>query len=242
MIDVRDVRVRYGEVTALDGLSMHVERNSTCAVIGPSGCGKTTLLYTLCGLVRPCAGSVAVNGRPLAGVRRKTALILQDYGLLPWKTAWENIAFVLQTRGLSRREIGQNVSGLLQSLDLTDCAGRLPGELSGGQKQRVAIARALALEPDLLLMDEASSALDALTRESLHDLLLKTFRERPLTLLVVTHNIEEAAFLGQRILVMHRGAIRHEIGNPCFGEAEIRDSPAYYELCRKVRGCLRADA
>lgn len=176
--------------------------------------------------------------KELKGVRKKTALILQDYGLLPWKNALGNITFALESGGLRKEAARARGMAVLEELDMAAFAHRLPAELSGGQKQRVGIARALALEPDLLLMDEASSALDAMTKESLHDLILDIYRKNPVTIVIVTHNIEEAVFLGQRILIMKDGKIEHDLDNPCFGDEKIRGKLKFYEYCIKVRGLL----
>ncbi len=238
MIEVNNLRVCYGQERALDHFSLNIEENTTCAIIGESGCGKTTLLYALAGLLRPLSGTIDIAGEPLKAVRKKTSLILQDYGLLPWKTVWDNIAFPLKARGFSLDEIKARVSSTLQSLGIKECEKKFPGELSGGQKQRVAIGRAIVLEPDLLLMDEASSALDAMTKEHIQNLLLKIYKAHPLTLVLVTHNIEEAVFLGQKIVVMDKGKIKHILQNPYFGTEDDRNSPAFYLMVMQVRKCL----
>ena len=238
MVDVRGADVYYGREKALSGLSLSVEKGRTCAVIGPSGCGKTTLLYTLAGIMKPSSGTVKIGGKPLTGVRRETSLILQDFGLLPWKSVYENIAFPLRCRGDGRCAADEKVSRLMTSMGLTGQAGKFPGQLSGGQKQRVAIARSLALEPDLLLLDEPSSALDAITREHIQNLVLDIYRERLLTMIIVTHNIEEAVFLGQRIAIMGKGIIRDMVDNPCFGRKDSRDSIDFYKFCIEVRKLL----
>jgi len=238
MIDLNGIDVWYGEEKAVDGVSLHIDRNSTCAIIGPSGCGKTTILYTLAGLVKPACGTVCIDGEEVRSVRRNTGLILQNYGLLPWKTVWDNIAFPLKSRGFSKLDIKKNVESILSQLDILQYAGKYPDELSGGQRQRVAIGRTLALKPDLLLMDEASSALDAMTKENLQNLVLDIFLREKLTLLLVTHNIEEAVFLGQKIVVMKKGKIVNTIENPCFGSRELRDQLIFYETCLKVRKML----
>ncbi|WP_071396292.1 ABC transporter ATP-binding protein [Bacillus tuaregi] len=238
MIKVEQLDVRYGEEKALDNISLTMKKNTTYAIIGPSGCGKTTLLYTLAGLITPASGSIFVNKEKLAGIRKNTGLILQDYGLLPWKTVWDNIAFPLKTRGLHKSEIQAKVTSILDSLGMLPFGKKLPGELSGGQKQRVAIARTLALEPDLLLMDEASSALDAMTKEHIQNLILNTYKQREITLVMVTHNIEEAVFLGQNIIVMSKGKIRHIIENPHFGAVDLRNQLEFYKICLEVRKWL----
>lgn len=235
MIEIRDLEVAYEQDVALKQLNMSVVAGETCAVIGPSGCGKTTLLYALAGLVQPQSGEIAIAGAPLTGLRQGTGLILQDYGLLPWKTVFDNLAFPLKARGIARDEAKTRVNAMLEDLGLESLGHRLPGELSGGQKQRVAIGRTLVLEPDLLLMDEASSALDALTKERIQELVLKAHKARGFTLVVVTHNIEEAAFLGQRIFIMSQGHITSVLENPHFGESDFRDHPSFFELSQKIR-------
>ena len=238
MIKAKNICVKYGDTVAIDGMNLDIQKNTTCAVLGPSGCGKTTLLYTLAGLKGLSKGTLSVGEKELKGVRKKTALILQDYGLLPWKNALGNITFALESGGLRKEAARARGMAVLEELDMAAFAHRLPAELSGGQKQRVGIARALALEPDLLLMDEASSALDAMTKESLHDLILDIYRKNPVTIVIVTHNIEEAVFLGQRILIMKDGKIEHDLDNPCFGDEKIRGELKFYEYCIKVRGML----
>lgn len=238
MIQIEDLRIAYGAEAALDGLTLAVAAGTTCAVIGASGCGKTTLLYALAGLIHPGRGQIDIDGQPLSGIRPATSLVLQDLGLLPWKTAYQNIAFALAARGCAPLERNERVQSMLQSLGIADCADKYPSELSGGQKQRVAISRALVLEPDLLLLDEPSSALDALTRERIQDLILSAWQAHPITLVLVTHNIEEAVYLGQQIVVMADGRIRQTIMNPCFGREHLRDDLAFYQTCLLVRRAL----
>ncbi len=242
MIEVDRLRVSYGTETALQDVSFSVERRASCAVIGPSGCGKTTLLYALAGLLKPDEGRIRIDGAPLEAIRPATGLILQEYGLLPWKTVRDNIAFPLRSRGLDRHRRRERTDAILGDLGIGDQSDKFPGELSGGQRQRVAIGRALALEPDLLLMDEASSALDAMTRERIQNLVLGIFRKRPVTLLLVTHSIEEAVLLGGSILVMAQGRIRSRVDNPCFGLPDARDAQAFHDLCRIIRRELHETA
>lgn len=242
MIEVKNIDVCYGLEKALDKLSLSIEKNTTCAVIGSSGCGKTTLLYTLAGIIKPTSGNIFIAGEELNGIRKDTGLILQDYGLLPWKTVWDNIAFPLKSRGFKKFEINDKVFHTLKSLGMEEYAKKLPGELSGGQKQRVAIGRTLALEPDLLLMDEASSALDAITKEHIQNLILNIYKEKKVTLVMVTHNIEEAVFLGQKIIVMGDGKINHIIDNPYFGDENLRNNLEFYKVCLEVRKWLNEEA
>lgn len=242
MIEVKNLGVSYGEERALDNFSLSIEKNTTCAVIGESGCGKTTLLYALAGIIKPKSGSITISGQELNNVRKSTSLILQDYGLLPWKTAWDNIAFPLRARGFIKDEVNAKVSFVLKNLGIEECADKFPGELSGGQKQRVAIGRAIVLEPDLLLMDEASSALDAITKEHLQNLILNIYKEQKITLVMVTHNIEEAVFLGQKIVVMDKGKIRYILQNTYFGTEDYRNNLEFYKMCMQVRTWLNDEA
>ncbi|MFQ5692711.1 MAG: ABC transporter ATP-binding protein, partial [Nitrospinota bacterium] len=192
MIEVEDLCFAYGDQPVLENVSLRVPAGGGLAVIGPSGCGKTTLLYNLAGLRRPAAGRVRIGGAEVQGPRGKTAVILQDYGLFPWKTVTENAALGLRIRGVPSRERGRRVGAILEELGIAEVADRYPHQLSGGQRQRVAIARALALDPDLLIMDEPFSSLDALTREAHQNLLLSLWREKGVTLVLVSHSIEEA--------------------------------------------------
>jgi NitT/TauT family transport system ATP-binding protein len=226
-----------GPVEALGGLDLEVSPGESVAVIGPSGCGKSTLLYAAAGLVPLAAGRVLTHGQPVDGPRRDTALILQDYGLFPWRTVLANAALGLALRGVPRLEAEARAEEVLDRLGLSGLERRWPAQLSGGQRQRVAIARALALEPDLLLMDEPFSSLDALTREDLQDATLTLWRGGRLALVLVTHSIEEAVFLGRRIVVLSQrpGSVAHVIDNPRMGRTDYRTDEAFYAISREVR-------
>lgn len=238
MIQVRNLGVNFGSETVLENINLDIPKNTTCAIIGPSGCGKTTLLYTLAGLLFPCEGQVLINGEELKGIRKDTGVILQNGGLLPWKNAWNNVSLGLKARKQDKETIHQKVTSILEELDISEHKNKFPAQLSGGQKQRIAIARTLVLKPDLLLLDEASSALDAITKEHLQNLILKILKKDPTTLVLVTHSIEEAVFLGQKIVVMRRASIKHVIENPYFGDENIRMKADYYNICLEVRKWL----
>jgi ABC-type nitrate/sulfonate/bicarbonate transport system ATPase subunit len=222
------------------GFSWRAGPGDAWAIIGPSGCGKSTLLYLLAGLRRPRGGHIAVAGEALAGPRAATGLILQDYGLLPWLTARDNVGLGLRIRGLPGHRASAVVSAWLERLGLREAAARYPSQLSGGQRQRVAIARTLALEPDLLLMDEPFSSLDAISREDLQDLTLSLGIEGQATTVLVTHNIEEAAYLARRILVLPRPPIARAavIENPGGGRLEYRREAAYLAVCDQIRQAI----
>jgi NitT/TauT family transport system ATP-binding protein len=246
-VSVRGAEVVYrglsGSVAALGGLDLELADGEPVAVIGPSGCGKSTLLLALAGLVKLTAGTVSVAGEAVREPRLRSALILQDFGLLPWKTVTHNVALGLEIRGIAAAEQAQRVEKALARVGLTSFARAFPGELSGGMRQRVAVARALALEADLLLMDEPLSALDALTREDLQGLLLEIWRQRRHTAVLVTHSIEEAVFLGRRIVVLTERPARVAavLANPEMGDPAYRNAPDFYRRCAEVRRLLTGE-
>ncbi len=195
---VSDVSKVYGpagsHTFALDRLSLDVPTGQLCCLVGASGCGKTTLLNLIAGLDSPQNGTISIEGRP--------ALLFQDSALFPWLSARNNIELALRLRGVPKRERGTRADELLQVIHLEDFGDRLPHELSGGMRQRVALARALAQEASVLLMDEPFGALDAITRDILHDELERLWMQTGLTILFVTHNVREAVRLGDRIHVL----------------------------------------
>lgn len=225
---------------ALAGIDLAIEPGEPIALIGPSGCGKSTLLKVISGLRIPDAGEVTVAGERLKSPRRKTALILQDYGLLPWKTVLDNAALGLTIAGVARSEAGQRARAALETVGLVEFERAYPAELSGGMAQRLAIARAIALDADLVLMDEPLSALDSLTREDLQGVLLDLWRERGHAQVLVTHSIEEAALLGRRIVIMtpRPGRIHTIVDNPGMGSREYRSSAEYFAVCARLRALL----
>lgn len=243
-VDIQALSVTYEgvdrRVDALNALDLAIADGEPIAIIGPSGCGKSTLLLATAGLVAPTAGSARVAGEPVTGPRLHTALILQDFGLLPWKTVMHNAALGLEIRRVPAAERARRVAEALERVGLAEFAGAYPGELSGGMRQRLAVARALALEADLMLMDEPLSALDALTREDLQGLLLDIWRQRGHTSVLVTHSIEEAVYLGRRVVVLtpRPGRVAAIVENPAMGDAGFRDTPAFYERCAELRRLL----
>jgi ABC-type nitrate/sulfonate/bicarbonate transport system ATPase subunit len=226
-------------------------RGEAWTVIGPSGCGKSTLLALLAGLLLPQQGQVCVDGQPLERPRPRTGLIIQDYGLLPWATVRENARLGLRVRNFygpdSVHAPGDytrtlEVDPWLERLGLLPFADQFPGQISGGQRQRTAIARTLALQPDLLLMDEPFSSLDAPTRESLQRLVLDLWQESGLTIITVTHAIEEAAVLGKKILLLSQppNVSATVIESPNILQPGYRESQEYYDLCHELRARLEA--
>ncbi len=246
MIQVRDLAASYSEKGSkkiiFEALSFDVASGVPLSVIGPSGCGKTTLLYLLSGLKKPEKGEILFRGEPLNGHRREIALVLQHYGLLPWKTVFQNASLGLRIRGYSKKEAREIVFPILQELTMDHLLDRFPNQLSGGEKQRVAIARALALRPSLLLLDEPFSSLDAFTREHLQNLILSICRQRKLGLVHVTHSIEEAVFLGEKALVMNEGGYDLLSLNGLSmdeRDSEYRKSALFHQYCNLLRDHLK---
>lgn len=244
-LELRGVTQRYGgaqdETVALSGMDLRVEAGESVALLGPSGCGKSTSLLIACGLRRPSEGSVLVDGAPLREPRLETGLILQDFGLMPWKTVEQNAALGLQVRRVAKRERVRRAHEALRRVGLEAFAKAYPSELSGGMRQRLAMARVLACDIDLLLMDEPLSALDALLREEMQNMLKSCWREAGYAQVIVTHSIEEAVFLGQRIVVMapRPGRVAAVLDNPEASCDGWRDAPLFFERCRAIRAVLR---
>ena len=193
---------RTGTVTALDDISLEVPDASFACIVGASGCGKSTLLNIMAGLVRPSAGTVTVDGRPVEGPGADRGMVFRSYTLYPWLRVRENVEFGPSLRGVSAGERRKVSDQLLREMKLSDFARAYPRELSGGMKQRVAIARALANDPQVLLMDEPFGALDALTRSSAQRFLTGIWEQHRRTIAFVTHDIDEAIFLGDTVFVM----------------------------------------
>ncbi|KAA3518788.1 ABC transporter ATP-binding protein [Agrobacterium vitis] len=194
---------RSGQTEALRDVSFEVARHEFLAILGPSGCGKSTLLRMIAGLLAPSSGSLQVFGHPVIEPRDDIGIVFQKPTLLPWATVEDNVLFPARhKRGRVSAEERQRAGELLRMVGLEGFASRLPDELSGGMQQRVGIARALLMDPDILLMDEPFSALDALTREVMGFDLLRIFTQRPKTVVFITHSVNEAALLADRVLVM----------------------------------------
>ena len=257
MIHIRSLTFAYpGGSPVFESFNWEVSSRDAWAVLGPSGCGKTSLLYLLSGLLRPATGEVLIQGTKLLRPRPRTGLILQDYGLLPWATVEQNVALGWTVRrfyGPDERHApadeplesgAEHMEQWLERLGLDSLRSQFPHQLSGGQRQRTAIARTLSLGPDLLLMDEPFASLDAPTREALQDTILALRRERALTTVAVTHAIEEAAILGEHILLLSAPPNREAviIHNPDFRREDFRGSNAYQALCNRLRTALEEAA
>ncbi|MBI5959631.1 MAG: ATP-binding cassette domain-containing protein [Chloroflexi bacterium] len=256
MIEIENLTFRYGtrSTPVFDRFNWQVAPGEMWSIIGASGCGKTTLLTLIAGLRRAASGTIRVGGTVIHRPRPETGLILQDYGLLPWATVWDNVALGLRvrrfygpdgthaprTQALSRRAARGMVEEWLSRLNIEDQRDKFPGAISGGQRQRTAIARTLALQPDVLLMDEPFSSLDAPTREDLQRLILQLRAEMNLTSVIVTHAIEEAAMLGRQILVLGQppNTTPVIVSNPGAGTYGYRGTTDFLEKCTELRRLL----
>ena len=210
-IRIRQLTKRFGAVTALRGLDLTIDAGELFFLLGPSGCGKTTLLRMVAGLETPSAGTIEVART--GGNRPVNAMIFQQESLFPWKTVWDNVEFALKMRGIDKAERKARTETWLTKVGLLRFANAYPYQLSGGMKQRVSIARAFALDPEVLLMDEPFAALDQQTKLLLQEELIRLWEETAKTVVFVTHNIDEAVLLGDRVIVMtaHPGHIKDEV-------------------------------
>lgn len=204
MLEIQHLQKTYpgSECHALVDFDLTIDDGEFVSLIGPSGCGKTTALRIIAGLLEPSGGDVLINGVSALAPSRDKAMVFQEFNLFPWRTAQTNVAYGLEMQGMGKRERMSIAAEYLELVGLSDRANHYPNQLSGGQCQRVGLARALAIQPKLMLMDEPFGALDALTREHLQALLQKICVERKLSVLFVTHSIDEAIFLSDRMVVM----------------------------------------
>jgi ABC-type nitrate/sulfonate/bicarbonate transport system ATPase subunit len=243
MISVDRLSKKFeGGFQVIDDLTFSLDKGRSMAIIGPSGCGKTTLLYILAGLTKQTGGKVEINGRNVEGPSPDASFILQDFGLLPWKTVMDNVCLGMKLRGIPAEERTKKADLLLEELGLEQHRDHYPARLSGGERQRVAIGRALATEPKLLLMDEPFSSLDTLTREKMQEMLLDIKKRNGLTMVIVTHSIEEAAFLGDSILVLggRPCTVRSVVPNPGVGSDGHRGTDSYFTTCKAIRKVVEA--
>lgn len=254
MIELQSLTFKYANSAIFQDFTWQVQDGEAWAVLGPSGCGKSTLLYLLAGLRAPQSGQILIGGQPITDPRPQTGLILQNYGLLPWATVEENASLGLRLRQFygpdgrhapSEEEEALTVERArrwLARLGLEQHADKYPSQLSGGQRQRTAIARTLALNPDLLLMDEPFASLDAPTRQNLGELIRRLRQEHSLTTVIVTHTIEEASQLGERILVLGQppNTVPKVVENPYCSQPDFIDSPEFLTICAQLRGMLEA--
>ena len=217
-IEIRDVSLVYdtpaGRVTGIQSASFSIEQSEFLCIVGPSGCGKSTLLNIIAGFLKPTGGEISIGGKAVTGYGQDRGVVFQDFAqLFPWRTALGNVTFGLEMKGMGKQEREDIAHKQLQLVKLEKFADSYPHHLSGGMQQRVAIARALAYNPAVLLMDEPFAALDALTRDDMQRLLADVWRETRKTVIYVTHNVAEAVYLADRVVVMtsHPGTVKIEV-------------------------------
>ena len=248
MIEIKNLKVSYknaGKYTrVIENANLKVNKGDICAVVGPSGGGKSTLLKVLAGIILDYSGEALIDNITVNPKIHRIGLIPQNYGLVKWKTVEENIFLSTKVKdGKSRIDMGF-YEKILKELKLKDFTKRYPSQLSGGQMQRVSMARALLLKPNLLLMDESFSALDAMTREEVQELFLEVWEEHKVTTILVTHDIKEAIYLAKDIAVISPspGKIVQVIHNPLFGRANAEVDLEYIDMNSKLRKILKGDA
>jgi NitT/TauT family transport system ATP-binding protein len=232
---------RHDRVVALDGVDLEVRTGEFLTLVGPSGCGKSTLLDLISGLTAPTDGEIRLNGTPVTGPGLDRGVVFQQYALFPWRTALGNVAFGLETKRVPRRERLARARDMLDLVGLAEFADHYPHQLSGGMKQRVAIARSLAYEPEVLLMDEPYAALDAQTREALQEQLRDIWRRTGTTVVFITHSIEEAVYLGERVAVMtsRPGRIKALLDIDLADSDDLRSTPEFAAQRHTVWRLLR---
>ncbi len=241
LISFRGVGLAFGRNLVLGDLSFDIFPGEIVCIVGPSGCGKTTALRVAAGLVAPTKGEVTFAGAPIRAPRRDVAIVFQDYAnaLLPWRTAAGNVSLALEAIGAPRRERAGRIDALLKRVGLPDHADKFPSQMLGGMQQRLQIARCLAQEPAALLMDEPFGALDAMTRQGLQDEMLEIARATNATIFFVTHDLEEAIYLGDRVigLLAHPGRIgiemKVDLPRPR-DQVATRESPEFLKLRRQL--------
>jgi NitT/TauT family transport system ATP-binding protein len=246
-MEVRDLfksfPVQGKQLMVLQNINLQLFPREFVCLVGASGCGKSTLLNIVAGLATPSAGQVLVDGSVVAGPGSDRGMVFQGYTLYPWLTVSENIAFGLELRKMPKAEQRERVSYYLDVVGLTQFAKAYPKQLSGGMKQRVAIARALANDPEVLLMDEPFGALDAQTKEQMQQFLLDLWARTHVTVMMITHDVEEAIFLSQRVYVMSSrpGRLKLEVPIPLpeQRDLDIKLSPEFVEIKRKIIHALR---
>lgn len=253
-ITVQGVSKKYGTVSVLDTVSFSVPAGKSLSIIGKSGCGKSTLLSLLAQLQKYDAGTIAFTSNTgeafLDTYKRlpRLSYVLQEYGLFPWKNAAENLMLPLQLAKCNKEYMKEQVALMLEELGLEGLEKRYPQELSGGQKQRLALGRALISKPEIMLLDEPFSSVDAINRENLQNLILSLWKKYQFTFVLVTHSVNEAVYLGGNILSLSKANLTKSSNmqspqytlyeNPYFAEENIRDKKEYFELCKVIHHSL----
>ncbi|PWF45432.1 ABC transporter ATP-binding protein [Massilia glaciei] len=238
---------RTQRYTAVADTTLHIAPGEFVSVVGPTGCGKSTLLNVAAGLLAPSAGSVKAFGEPLAGVNRRAGYMFQSEALMPWRSALQNVIAGLQFRGMDAREAGRLGQDWLARVGLQGFGDRYPHQLSGGMRKRVALAQTLILDPDIILMDEPFSSLDIQTRQLMENEVLDLWSAKKKAVLFITHDLDEAIAMSDRVVVLSAGPATHPIGE--FGidlarprdVAEVRGDPRFVDLHRQIWGVLREE-
>ena len=247
MIKVENLTVQYTgkkeNTLVLSNINLSIPSGGTCAVIGPSGCGKSTLLKVMAGIICDYAGNISLNDKKIDPKSQVIGFMPQNYSLLPWKNVYDNVCLGLKIKKNSRGLSSEKIKLLLAQLGIDNLCERYPGELSGGQQQRVSLARVFALHPDILLMDEPFSALDAITREDMQNVFLRLWYDYAVTTILVTHYVEEALYLGQTIIILSTepGRICRIIQNPLFGDQDIRQKEIFYRMGLELRNLIKKE-
>jgi NitT/TauT family transport system ATP-binding protein len=232
-------------VTALSNFNIEVGKGEFVSIVGPSGCGKSTFLNMLLGLIKPGAGEMRINGTPITGPGQERAMVFQEFGLLPWRTVQANVELGLELKGIPAAQRAARGNELIKLVGLNGFERHYPHELSGGMKQRVGLARALATEPEVLLMDEPFAALDAQTRDLMQMELLQIWERTNKTVLFVTHSIEEAAYLSDRVIVMTarpgrtKNVLKIDLPRP--RDYEMRLTPEFNEIKLRIWEVLKEE-
>jgi NitT/TauT family transport system ATP-binding protein len=239
-IRISDLTIQYGGFVAVERFTLSIDEGEFICLLGPSGCGKTTVLNAIAGFIAPSAGTLAVNGKPVHAPGPDRGMVFQEYALFPWLTVRQNVEYGPRVKGVRREALRGISRHYLELVQLADFGDHYPNQLSGGMRQRVAIARALANQPSILLMDEPFGALDALTRETLQDEVVKIWSAERRTCVFVTHSIAEAVYLADRIVVMatRPGRMKDVVVNP-LPRPRDRTSDPFFALLRKVDHVLR---
>lgn len=244
MIEIKDLTVKYKgineDVLALNEVNLKIEHGDICTVIGPSGCGKSTMLHVLAGILKAYDGQVLIDGNEINPKLHRIGLVLQSCGLLSWKNVQENVLLGIK---IKKEKPDDYKNYVFEALGIKSLLQRYPKELSGGQKQRVAIARSFMLRPDLMLMDEPFSALDAITRDEMQELFLNMWKKNRVTTVFITHSVEEAVYLGKKIAVLSPspGKVLRVIENEYFEMGNLKMSDEYHHMSMEIRKIIEKD-
>lgn len=247
LVAIEGITMSFGDFTAVREVDIRVGDGEFLAIVGPTGCGKSTILNAVAGLLTPAQGRIAIDGKPVKGVQESVGYLFQQDALLPWKTALQNIELGLRFRGVAAAEREDKARRWLAKVGLAGFEARYPHQLSGGQRKRVQMAQALIVEPKVILMDEPFSALDIHTRHLMQNELLRLWQEQRRSVMLITHDLEEAIALGDRVVVLSAGpssrvveSFRVPLDRPR-DVAEIKLDPCFIDLYRDIWACLRGE-